>query len=61
MSDMRQWLEPPAGQRNIGSQAYLPAMLSGWGIALLISGGLLLLWYALLRYNESTEIFPLMS
>lgn len=36
-------------------------MLSGWGIALLISGGLLLLWYALLRYNESTEIFPLMS
>ena len=35
-------------------------MLSGWGPALLVSGGLLLLWYALVRYNESTEKFTLM-
>jgi hypothetical protein len=45
---------------TIGFQAYLPDMLSGWGPALLVSGGLLLLWYALVRYNESTEKFTLM-
>lgn len=44
----------------IGFQAYLPDMLPGWGITLMISGGLLLLWYALVRYNESTEKFTLM-
>ena len=44
----------------VGFQAYLPDMLSGWGITLLISGSLLLLWYALVRYNESTEKFTLM-
>ncbi len=44
----------------VGFQAYLPDMLSGWGLTLLISGGLLLLWYALVRYNESTEKFTLM-
>jgi hypothetical protein len=44
----------------VGFQAYLPDMLSGWGLAMLISGGLLLLWYALVRYNESTEKFTLM-
>lgn len=44
----------------VGFQAYLPDMFSGWGLALLISGGLLLLWYVLVRYNESTEKFTLM-
>lgn len=44
----------------VGFQAYLPDMLSGWGLTLLISGGLLLIWYALVRYNESTEKFTLM-
>jgi len=44
----------------VGFQAYLPEMGLGWGITLLISGGLLLLWYALVRYNESTEKFTLM-
>lgn len=44
----------------IGFQAYLPDMLSGWGPTLLVSGFLLLLWYALVRYNESTEKFTLM-
>jgi uncharacterized membrane protein YedE/YeeE len=44
----------------VGFQAYLPDMLPGWGITLLMSAGVLLLWYALVRYNESTEKFTLM-
>ena len=45
---------------TIGFQAYLPEMFGGWGATLLLSAGLLLLWYALVRYNESTEKFTLM-
>ncbi|MCF8209048.1 MAG: YeeE/YedE family protein [Rhodoferax sp.] len=44
----------------LGMQAYFPDMLGSWNFTLLISGGLLLLWYALVRYNESTEKFTLM-
>jgi len=44
----------------VGFQAYLPAMLDGWGLSLAIGAGLLLLWYALVRYNESTEKFTLL-
>ena len=45
---------------KVGFQAYLPEMLGSWGWTLLIGGGLLLLWYALVRYNESTERFTLL-
>jgi hypothetical protein len=45
---------------RVGFQAYLPEMLGGWGWTLLTGGGLLLLWYALVRYNESTEKFTLL-
>jgi hypothetical protein len=41
----------------VGFQAYLPDMLGGWGWTFLISGTLLLAWYLLVRYNESTEKF----
>ena len=44
----------------LGFQAYMPDMFSGWGRTLLISAILLLLWYGLVRYNESTEKFTLM-
>jgi uncharacterized membrane protein YedE/YeeE len=44
---------------NVGFQAFLPEMIGGWQSALLFGGGLLLLWYALVRYNESTEKFTL--
>jgi uncharacterized membrane protein YedE/YeeE len=44
----------------VGFQAYLPDMVTSWGLTFLISGGFLLLWYALVRYNESTEKFTLM-
>ena len=46
-------------ETRLGFQAYFPVMLDGWGWALLASGGVLLLWYALVRYNESTEKFTL--
>jgi uncharacterized membrane protein YedE/YeeE len=45
---------------NVGFQAYLPEMWGSWGWTLLAGGALLLLWYALVRYNESTEKFTLM-
>lgn len=38
-----------------GAQVFLPQALGGWGWTLLISFGILLLWYLLARYNESTE------
>ncbi len=41
----------------VGFQAYLPDMTGGWGWTYLISGAILLLWYLLVRYNESTEKF----
>jgi uncharacterized membrane protein YedE/YeeE len=45
---------------RVGFQAYLPEMLNSWGWTLLIGSALLLLWYALVRYNESTEKFTLL-
>ena len=44
-------------QTAVGFQAYLPDMINGWAWTFVISGGLLLLWYLLVRYNESTEKF----
>lgn len=41
----------------VGFQAYLPDMLGGWGWTFLVSGSILLVWYLLVRYNESTEKF----
>lgn len=45
---------------RVGFQAYLPEMWGSWGWALAAGGALLLLWYALVRYNESTEKFTLL-
>ncbi|MGP1676710.1 MAG: YeeE/YedE thiosulfate transporter family protein [Burkholderiales bacterium] len=45
---------------KVGIQAYLPDMLGGRGWALLAGFGLLLLWYLLVRYNESTEKFTVL-
>jgi len=45
---------------HLGFQAYMPDMFSSWGTTFLLSGALLLLWYVLVRYNESTEKFTLM-
>ena len=44
---------------RVGFQAYWPEMLGGWGVTLALGALLLLAWYALVRYNESTEKFTL--
>ncbi len=44
---------------RVGFQAFLPEMIGGWGGALLVAAGFLLLWYALVRFNESTNKFTL--
>ncbi len=41
----------------IGFQAFMPDILGGWVGALLISFGILLVWYLFVRYNESTGKF----
>jgi uncharacterized membrane protein YedE/YeeE len=41
----------------LGIQTFFPAMFDGWGWTYLACGALLLLWYLLVRYNESTEKF----
>ncbi len=45
---------------RLGYQAYFPVMFGGWGWALFASAALLLLWYVLVRYNESTEKFTVL-
>jgi hypothetical protein len=47
-------------ETRLGFQAYFPVMFDGWGWALFASAAVLLLWYALVRYNESTEKFTLL-
>jgi len=45
---------------KVGIQAYLPDMLGGWEWAFLVGFGILLLWYFLVRYNESTDTFTVL-
>jgi len=45
---------------KVGIQAYLPDMLGGWEWTYLVGFGILLLWYLLVRYNESTETFTVL-
>lgn len=45
---------------GIGFQAFWPDLIGGWGPTLLCSALALALWYALVRYNESTERFTLL-
>ena len=47
-------------ETRLGYQAFLPVMLDGWGWALIASAAVLLLWYVLVRYNESTEKFTVL-
>lgn len=42
---------------KVGEQVFLPTALGGWIGAYALCAGLLLVWYAFVRYNESTERF----
>jgi uncharacterized protein len=44
-------------ESKLGIQTFFPAMFDGWGWSYLAIGALLLLWYLLVRYNESSEKF----
>jgi uncharacterized membrane protein YedE/YeeE len=41
----------------LGFQAFMPDLLGGWGWALLVTFGLLLVWYLFVQYNESSSKF----
>ncbi|MFO7543442.1 MAG: YeeE/YedE thiosulfate transporter family protein [Thiobacillus sp.] len=41
----------------LGIQAFFPVMFDGWSWTYLVIGAFLLLWYLLVRYNESSEKF----
>lgn len=41
----------------LGVQAFMPDMMGSWGGPLLLTYGLLVFWYLLVRYNESTSRF----
>lgn len=45
---------------QLGFQAFLPDLIGGWGLTYIIMFGVLLLWYALVRYNQSTEKFTVL-
>jgi uncharacterized membrane protein YedE/YeeE len=45
---------------GVGYQAFWPDLLPGWGWTLLVGGLLLAVWYAFVRYNESTEKFTVL-
>jgi uncharacterized membrane protein YedE/YeeE len=45
---------------KLGVQTFLPNSLGGWGAAFAVAAILLLLWYAFVRYNESTEKFTVL-
>ncbi len=51
------FLDGMAEISGLGYQAYLPDLMGGWGSALLLMYVLLIVWYALIRYNESTSKF----
>ncbi len=44
-------------ESKLGIQTFFPVMLDGWGWTYIAIGALLLLWYLLVRYNESSEKF----
>lgn len=44
----------------LGYQAYLPQLLGSWSYSLGLTALVLALWYALVRYNESTSRFTVL-
>ena len=46
---------------KLGEQVFLPTVLGGWVGAYALCAVLLAVWYAFVRYNESTERFTVVS
>ena len=44
----------------LGYQAFLPDLLGSWSVVYVLSYGLLLAWYVLVRYNERSNRFTMM-
>lgn len=44
-------------ESKVGYQTYLPAIFEGWGWVYVSSFAILLIWYLLVRYNESSSKF----
>lgn len=44
----------------LGVQAFMRDMMGGWGGPLLLTYGLLIVWYLFVRYNESTNKFTVL-
>lgn len=51
------FLDGMAEVTGIGYQAFMPDLINGWGWSLLLTFVLLLVWYVLVRYNESSGKF----
>jgi len=51
------FLDGMAEISGLGYQAFMPDLMGGWGSALLLTYILLIVWYALVRYNESSSKF----
>ena len=51
------FLDGMAEITGIGFQAYMPDLIGGWEYTLLTTYGLLAIWYAFIRYNESSSKF----
>jgi len=45
---------------KVGQQVFLPELLDGWGWLYLLNFAVLLFWYLLVRYNETTEKFTVL-
>jgi len=45
---------------KVGKQVFLPDVFGGWGWAYLLSLVILVIWYLLVRYNESTNRFTVL-
>ncbi len=51
------FLDGMAEISGLGYQAFMPDLLGSWEYTLVLTYGLLLAWYILVRYNESTSKF----
>ncbi len=57
---VEQNLDTMLDETRVGTQVFLPQAFDGWLPAMLLGYCLLLAWYLLIRYNESTEKFTVL-